>query len=250
MQIEVQQQQCRVCKDKFVHSGQFVCPSCGTGPRERRMVRALRDYLEIPECGEEYRILEVGPTPSSTRLLTQDAIIGQSQYVAIDIELGQHLLGLAAPHLAFEMDVCQLEFTQSQFDIVICNHVLAFVSNYRDALDEVFRVLKPTGVAFLQTALPLEKTTAAQISQSQNPELFTPDVLENVGTQWLFGRDFFNILRQFGFIPLRYRVGADEFLMAFKSIRSPFFSKLSHLRAAHRPVRPIEPHWAQAQIQK
>src|SRR5206468_4197833 len=99
--------------------------------------------------------------------------------------------------------ICQLDFSAAQFDIVLCNHVLAFVSDYRQALDEIFRVLKTTGVAFLQSSLPLERTTPAKIFQTQNPDLFTLDVLENVGTEWLFGRDFFNILRQFGFIPLR-----------------------------------------------
>jgi len=40
-------------------------------------------------------------------------------------------------------------FKNSTFDIILCNHVLEHIENYRKALSEMFRILKPGGLLLL-----------------------------------------------------------------------------------------------------
>ena len=49
------------------------------------------------------------------------------------------------------IDVCRVPFADNTFDVIICNHVLEHVPDDQKALSELFRVLKPTGFAVLQT---------------------------------------------------------------------------------------------------
>ena len=49
------------------------------------------------------------------------------------------------------VDIHAIPFRGSRFDLVIANHVLEHVSDDRQALSEISRVLKPGGFAILQT---------------------------------------------------------------------------------------------------
>jgi 2-polyprenyl-3-methyl-5-hydroxy-6-metoxy-1,4-benzoquinol methylase len=50
-----------------------------------------------------------------------------------------------------KIDITSIPFDSSTFDIVICNHVLEHIVDYKKALTELYRVLKPGGIAILQT---------------------------------------------------------------------------------------------------
>ncbi len=50
-----------------------------------------------------------------------------------------------------KIDVCRIPFRDNTFDFVICNHVLEHVPDYKTGINEIFRVLKPSGTAILQT---------------------------------------------------------------------------------------------------
>jgi 2-polyprenyl-3-methyl-5-hydroxy-6-metoxy-1,4-benzoquinol methylase len=48
-------------------------------------------------------------------------------------------------------DITRLSFSDCLFDLVIANHILEHVSDDHAAMKEIFRVLKPGGLAILQT---------------------------------------------------------------------------------------------------
>jgi predicted SAM-dependent methyltransferase len=50
-----------------------------------------------------------------------------------------------------KIDLTRIPFKDESFDIFICNHVLEHITDYRTALKEIYRVLKPDGTAILQT---------------------------------------------------------------------------------------------------
>jgi hypothetical protein len=50
-----------------------------------------------------------------------------------------------------KLDATNLQFEDDSFDLIICNHVLEHIPNHLDALREFFRVLRPEGMAILQT---------------------------------------------------------------------------------------------------
>src|SRR5690606_34800846 len=49
------------------------------------------------------------------------------------------------------VDITCMPYPDASFDMIIANHVLEHVRNDRQALDEIVRVLRPGGVAILQT---------------------------------------------------------------------------------------------------
>lgn len=54
-----------------------------------------------------------------------------------------------------KIDIININFEDSYFDFIICNHVLEHVQDDRKAMSELFRVLKPGGEAILQ--VPISK---------------------------------------------------------------------------------------------
>lgn len=207
--------------------------------RDQRIALFLQRHLKL-RSKSHVQILEVGPSLDACGLLTDPTYIGNARYTAIDVNRTEAIDMVKPPNRAFEMDVCDMAFSNASFDVVICNHVLPFVSDYRQALMEIRRILKPSGVAILQTALPLEITAPANVSLETEPQLFTYDVLENVGTHWHFGRDFFAILRSAGWIPMRYPQSGSDIFLGFKNTAGEFFRELSPLRLMANPMNDIK----------
>jgi ubiquinone/menaquinone biosynthesis C-methylase UbiE len=91
-------------------------------------------------------------------------------------------------------DAERLEFPASSFDIVISNQVFHFLLNKQKALDEIFRVLKPTGQAAL---VFFGESTGKEIEEIYNgiktrhPEYGLPESLRLISlkeTQELFDK--------------------------------------------------------------
>ena len=49
------------------------------------------------------------------------------------------------------IDATAIPFNDNMFDILIANHILEHIPDYKKALSEFYRVLKPGGIAILQT---------------------------------------------------------------------------------------------------
>jgi len=54
------------------------------------------------------------------------------------------------------MDITNIPFGDNHFDLIVCNHVLEHIPNDRMAMGELFRVLKPGGLAILQVPISLK----------------------------------------------------------------------------------------------
>ena len=48
------------------------------------------------------------------------------------------------------LDIADMNFEDNFFDVIICNHILEHIIDDRKAINELFRVLKPKGIAILQ----------------------------------------------------------------------------------------------------
>lgn len=57
------------------------------------------------------------------------------------------------------VDVTDIGFPDDHFDLVICNHVLEHVPNDRKGIAEIFRVLKPGGLAYVSVPQRAEVET-------------------------------------------------------------------------------------------
>ena len=50
-----------------------------------------------------------------------------------------------------KIDATAIDLPTSTFDLVLANHMMEHIPDYKKAMSEIFRVLKPGGIAVLQT---------------------------------------------------------------------------------------------------
>lgn len=106
---------------------------------------------------------------------------------------------LVSPWAKVKLDVQDIPFPTSNFDVILCNHVLEHVPDDQKAMRELFRVMKPGGFGIFQ--VPLDVTLSeTQEDQSIN----TPALRElHYGQRdhlRLYGTDYADRLQKAGFI--------------------------------------------------
>ena len=105
---------------------------------------------------------------------------------------------LFTPHVDVKADILDLPFDDNSFDVVFCNHVLEHIVDDKKAMQELYRVLKPNGMAILQIPqdLSLEKTY-------EDFSITSPEERAKHFGQYdhvrVYGKDYFNKLRAVGF---------------------------------------------------
>jgi ubiquinone/menaquinone biosynthesis C-methylase UbiE len=68
------------------------------------------------------------------------------------------------------MDITSINFPDSKFDVIICNHVLEHIENDKLAMKELFRVLKPGGWAVLLVPIDKNRTITYEDHTIVNPK--------------------------------------------------------------------------------
>jgi len=66
------------------------------------------------------------------------------------------------------MDITDLKLQDDRFSLVWCSHVLEHIENDRKAMSELFRVLRPSGLAVIQ--VPVYGTETYEDFRIQSPE--------------------------------------------------------------------------------
>jgi SAM-dependent methyltransferase len=164
-----------------------LCPFCGSLERTRMMGLAMRQR-GLPKSGQ--RVLHVAPDRSLRERI--QAVPGIT-YIAGD----KKEPGYTYPPGTLDLDVTAMPFANDHFDLVICSHVLEHVPDDRAAMRELFRVLKPGGLAILLVPMSAQPTT------DEDPAVTDPDErLRRFGQRdhvRLYGRDYFDRLRAAGF---------------------------------------------------
>jgi len=113
------------------------CPWCLCHARERLVIARLQ---QDPPRGQHW--LHLSPEPAVHRCLAAYA-----RTISADIEPG--LYRTVDPHTVFA-DLRQLPWADHAFEGVMANHVLEHVPDDRQAMAELYRVLRPGGRAILQ----------------------------------------------------------------------------------------------------
>jgi len=133
-----------------------TCPVCQSYDRERLLVLFLKSRPSLLAPGA--RILHIAPERHVSQLLK--SIVG-ANYVSGDLD----------PTLAdCKVDVTEIQFPDSHFDAVICNHVLEHVPDDRKAMLELKRVLKPGGWTVLQVPIGKKLTETLEDQSVQSDE--------------------------------------------------------------------------------
>jgi SAM-dependent methyltransferase len=161
------------------------CPRCNAKARHRRIWQYLQANTKL--FTDPLRFLEVAPWPSLGRQFTRRSNI---EYVGMDLN----------PHCAFTTvagDLAAAPLRDDYFDAALCVHVLEHVKNDRDAIRELFRVLKPGAWAIVSVPLLLDEVTR------EDPAVTSPEdrkrLFGEASHVRYYGTDFIDRLRAAGF---------------------------------------------------
>ncbi|PKP16212.1 MAG: SAM-dependent methyltransferase [Bacteroidetes bacterium HGW-Bacteroidetes-22] len=132
----------------------MLCPRCYSTDRDRLLYLYFNSKPTI--FTNNIKILHIAPEGSLKAWLTKKASI---QYQLGD-KYAEGYTDYYYSREIPEMDLTQLPFEDNRFDIFICNHVLEHIVDDQQALKEIYRTMKPGGLAILQVPIGhrLEKT--------------------------------------------------------------------------------------------
>lgn len=106
---------------------------------------------------------------------------------------------LLSPIADVKADICNLPFKDNSYDVILCNHVLEHIPDDTKAMQELYRVLKPQGMAILQIPQDLNrKVTFEDDSITDKKE--RAKIFGQYDHVRVYGRDYFNKLRSIGFM--------------------------------------------------
>lgn len=106
---------------------------------------------------------------------------------------------LESPLADVKADICNLPFSANTYDIILCNHVLEHIPNHTKAMQELYRVLKPGGMAILQIPQDLNREFTFEDDSITDKEE-RAKIFGQYDHVRIYGRDYFNKLRSIGFI--------------------------------------------------
>ncbi len=206
---------CPICGEFFIEFEPFgellyeneQCPNCGSLARHRGLYLEMERETNIFNETNNIKILHFAPEPSLYRLFDKKDKI---DYVPVDLnkelykkELFFFCAGITLKYfenyqdyIKEQMDVQDIPYDNNTFDYIIINHVLEHVLQDKKAINEIYRVLKPGGVAFISVPIGGEIT-------NEDERINTPELrlkyYEDPTHLRLYGRDLKGKLEDFGF---------------------------------------------------
>lgn len=113
-----------------------ACPSCGSLERDRFLVFLID--LIVPHAANTGAIVEIGPAKPITRRLRRTGPV-----VRLDLDPRARRVDLAG-------DLTKLPIRTGSVDALVCYHVLEHVVDDLTSIEEIARVLSPSGVAIIE----------------------------------------------------------------------------------------------------
>jgi len=176
---------CPLCDRGYRRLVMGGCPGCGSMDRHRILWLYLQHMQRTARIRFAGRLLHVSPEASLGKILPQRF----DEYLSVDID----------PRYAMQVaDITNMpDIADNSFDGIVCNHVLEHVDNDRNAMSELFRVLKPGGWASLHVPI------AGNVPTDEDPSVIDPqERLRRFGQEdhvRLYGWDYLDRLRTAGF---------------------------------------------------
>ena len=128
------------------------CPSCSAMERHRFQWQILNE-ISAPSAWSQKSLLHFAPEPCLEERLRPRF----QTYVSAD---------LFRSNVDQQVDMRDMPFADNSFDVILCSMVLQYVEGYEGALKEIYRVLKPGGLAMMPVPMIHEKTNDAPSKDS------------------------------------------------------------------------------------
>ena len=163
-----------------------LSPSTLSLERHRLLWLYLQNETDFFTSKEKKKILHFAPEQAFYKLFRNQKNI---DYTTTD---------LLSPLADVKADICNLPFQDNQYDIILCNHVLEHIPDDTKAMQELFRVLKPNGMAILQIPQDLARTTTFSDDTITDQKKRTK-IFGQYDHVRIYGLDYFDKLRSIGF---------------------------------------------------
>ena len=105
---------------------------------------------------------------------------------------------LNSPLADVKADICNLPFNDNEFDVILCNHVLEHIPDDTKAMQELYRILKVSGMGIFQIPQDLNrKITFEDDTITDKKE--RAKIFGQYDHVRVYGLDYFDKLRSIGF---------------------------------------------------
>ena len=116
--------------ERYKKTGQqVICPFCYSLPRHRILACWCEDHKQYLRSSD---ILYFAPEDSMSLWMKRNGVPCKTADMFQKADL--------------KLDIQKTGLPEESYDVVFCNHVLEHVDDFRAALKEVFRILKPNGL--------------------------------------------------------------------------------------------------------
>ncbi len=183
-----------------------ICPVCGKSSRRFRQFGIVpREDAQCVHCGalERHRLIwlflqqktDLFDGKSKTMLHVAPEPCFESRFRE---RLGGGYLtaDLFNPRAMVKMDITNIQYAEQSFDVIYCSHVLEHVVDDKQAMRELFRVLKNDGWAVLVVPITSEKTFEDPSIVDPHERLHAFGQMDHVRR---YGPDYIERLRGAGF---------------------------------------------------
>jgi len=168
-----------------------VCPRCYSTDRDRLIYFYLKEKTDI--FTQNIKLLHIAPEGSLKSVLSKKTNI---TYIQGDkFTKGYH--NYYYDRKVLYVDIQKIAYSDNEFDVIICNHVLEHIKDHHQAMRELYRVLKPGGWAILQVPISkiLEKTFEVDTTSPEDRE----KLFGQFDHVRIYGQDYPQILENIGF---------------------------------------------------
>src|SRR6476660_4633995 len=122
-----------------------LSPSTLSLERHRLLWLYLQNETDFFTSTEKIKVLHFAPEQEFYKRFKKQANL---EYTTTD---------LLSPLADVKADICNLPFEDNKYDIILCNHVLEHIPDDTKAMQELYRVMKPGGMAILQIPQDLNR---------------------------------------------------------------------------------------------
>jgi SAM-dependent methyltransferase len=163
-----------------------LSPSTLSLERHRLLWLYLQNETDFFTAKEKKNVLHFAPEQEFYKRFKKQKNI---QYTTTD---------LFSPLADVKADICNLPFEDNQYDVLFCNHVLEHIPDDTKAMQELYRVLKPGGMAILQIPQDLNRATTFS-DDTITDEKERAAIFGQYDHVRVYGCDYFDKLRTIGF---------------------------------------------------
>lgn len=163
-----------------------LSPSTLSLERHRLLWLYLKNETDFFTSKEKKKVLHFAPEQAFYKLFRKQKNL---EYTTTD---------LLSPLADVKADICNLPFDDNSYDCILCNHVLEHIPDDTKAMQELYRVLKPGGMAILQ--IPQDVSRAITFSDNSiTDEKERAKIFGQYDHVRVYGLDYFDKLRSIGF---------------------------------------------------